>query len=52
MDVAVYSCFEKRLSNKSIKAYATILKGIIGCGACSSLFHRQVHKALWILSFY
>ena len=29
---------------KSIKAYATIPKGMMGCGC--SLLHRQVHEAV------
>ena len=42
--------FRERLSNKIIKAKATIPKSIMGCG--SSLFRRQVHDASWILTFY
>ena len=34
--------FRERLFNKSIKAYATMPKGIMGCGR--SLCHRQVHE--------
>ena len=38
----VYSCFEKGCPTESIKAYATIPKGMMGCGC--SLLHRQVHE--------
>ena len=34
--------FRERLSDKSIEAYATILKGIMGYGR--SLCHHQVHE--------
>lgn len=34
--------FRERLSNKSVKAYATIPKGIMGCGR--SLLHPQVQE--------
>ena len=38
----IYSCFEKGCQLKSIKTYATIPKGMMGCGC--SLLHRQVHE--------